>query len=126
MQNNMRFRLLLLLFSITIAGCSKNEIATNQDKIIGTWIAIDKSDTLDFTTNTDFFKSNGYLFYDHYDYELFKDSIKIGYRGNLMILIRPTMHAYTLDQENLTIDLSNTQCYGFEKKVMIYKKASQP
>jgi len=115
--------ILLLLVVALLAGCSKNEIEINQEKLIGTWISTDKNDTLYFTTNNDFYHSNGYMSYDHYDYELYNDSIEIRYRGKLFVLIHPTMHKYLISNESLTIDFSNKQCYGFELKEITYARA---
>lgn len=113
---------ILLIVVILLTNCSKDEVEINQKQLLGTWISIDKSDTLYFTSDKDFFKSNGYLVYDHFDYKLFKDSIEIGYSGRMFILVTPTMHKYSIAEDNLTIDFSNNQCYGFALKEMIYAK----
>ena len=122
MKKNKMFWGLLLLTTFALTNCSKNEIEINQAEILGTWISLDKSDTLDFTSRDDFYKSNLYMYYDHYDYQLFKDSIEIGYRGKLYILVTPTMHKYYFNENKLTIDFSNKQCYGFNKEIMTFTK----
>jgi len=114
--------MLLLLMAILFTSCSKDEIEINQKELLGTWIAVDKSDTLEFTSENDFLKSNGYMVSDHYDYALLEDSIEIGYRGKMDILIYPTMHKYSIENGNLTIDFSNKQCYGFALQEKTYKK----
>ncbi len=121
MKKNIIFFGLFLITIIAIVNCSKNEIEANQEKLLGKWISLNKSDTLDFTTKDDFYKSNGHMNYDHYDYQLFKDSIEIGYRGKMYVLVKPTMHKYQFDN-NLIIDLSNKQCYGFETELLTYIK----
>ena len=113
---------LLLMVFIVFAGCSKDKIETKREKLLGTWVSIDKTDTLYFTTDDDFFKSSGYMISDHFDYKLFDDSIEIGYRGRLYILIYPTKHKYSIDNNNLVIDFSNKRCYGFPLKEMQYLK----
>lgn len=122
MKKNIIYFGLLLLTFIALVNCSKGELETNQEKLLGTWISLDKSDTLYFTTKVDFYKSNGYMNYDHYDYQLFKDSIEIGYRGKMYVLVTPTMHKYQFDNNNLIIDLSNRQCYGFKTELLTYIK----
>lgn len=94
----------------------------NQEAIIGTWISADKSDTLDFVNNESFYKSNEVMRYDHYDYELFGDAIKIRYSGKLYILVSPTVHSFNLSENKLTIDFSNEQCYGFNQEKVDYFK----
>jgi len=114
--------LLLIVVVTFLTSCSKNELKTNQKELIGTWISTDKSDTLYFTTKTDFYQSNGHMFLDHYDYELLKDSIQIAYRGKLYIYVLPTLHKYSMINSKLTIDFSNVQCYGFPLKEITYTK----
>ena len=114
--------MLLLIVVLVLTNCSKDEAETNQKELIGTWIAVDKSDTLAFTSEHDFYKSNGYMVYDHYDYVLFKDSIEIGYRGKMYVLVYPTMHKYSIYNGSLTIDFSNKHCYGFSSQKMTYTK----
>ena len=77
--------IIVLLILVVISGCSK----FNQNEILGTWISADKTDTLEFVDNSNFYKSSITMRHDHYDYHLYKDSIEIRYRGMLMILIQP-------------------------------------
>ncbi|GET25607.1 hypothetical protein NT017_19360 [Prolixibacter sp. NT017] len=83
---------------------------------------ISKANLNEFTSANDFYKSNRYMVYDHYDYGLFKDSIEIGYKGKMYVLVYPTMHKYSICNGKLTIDFSNNQCYGFSPQKMEYKK----
>lgn len=113
---------ILIIVMISFVGCDKNKLATNKELILGTWISLDKTDTLDFVDNNSFFKSNLGMSYDHFDYQLLKDSIEIGYNGFHYILIHPTMHKYQLVGNKLTIDFDNTNCYGFTPKKITYSK----
>jgi hypothetical protein len=114
--------LILVLFMIIciLISCEKDKDSSNHDNILGKWISIDKSDTLDFVDKTDFYKSNIDFRHDHFDYILDNDSIKIGYNGIRMVLVQPTKHKYSLNGNNLNIDFSNRNCYGFDLKVMNY------
>jgi hypothetical protein len=60
-----------------LANCFKER--GNCDKkpkeLSGRWIAADISDTLEFTSENSYNKSNGYMVSDHYYHLLFKDSI---------------------------------------------------
>ena len=115
--NIMRKIALLFVFSLIFFSCEKN-----QEKLLGKWVSTDKSDTLDFVDGSNFYKSSINMRHDHYDYQLFKDSIKIGYSGKLYVLVTPTFHRYFFDETNLVIDFSNKSCYGFPLKEMIYAK----
>ena len=119
---NKIIRLAFILIVITFISCEKDKDVTNYGKILGTWISLDKSDTLDFVDKNNFYKSSHTMRYDHYDYELYNDSIEIGYRGILYVGVLPTRHKYFIDGYNLTIDFSNKICYGFGMKVMTYTK----
>lgn len=116
-----RFYILIIAIIIFI-GCDKNKLASNNESILGTWISLDKTDTLAFIDNTSFYKSSSSMRYDHFDYHLSKDSITIRYNGILYILIEPTIHKYTLKDNNLTLFLSNESCYGFDRKNISYSK----
>ena len=123
MKNGITILSILLIVVVTLlTSCSKDEIETNQNELLGTWISTDKSDTLYFVNIKDFYRSNGHMVYDHFDYKLFKDSIEIGYSGKMYILVMPTMHKYSLDKGKLTIDFGNKRCYGFDLKEMTYTK----
>ncbi len=105
-----------------IAGCEKYKLDSNREKILGTWVSLDKTDTLDFADNRHFYKSTSEMRYDRYNYELFVDSIEIGYNGILYILVKPTHHKYSMDEDRLTIDFSNKSCYGFSRQETTYTK----
>lgn len=101
MITNKILRLALLLIGMTFISCDKDKDVISQDKILGTWISLDKSDTLDFVDNKNFYKSSVNMRYDHYD-----------------------THKYHLDGNNLTIDFNNINCYGFGFQVTNYTKQS--
>ena len=112
----------LFVMAIMLISCDKDEESSNVDAILGTWISTDKSDTLDFVDKTNFYKSNIEYRHDQFDYILEKDSIEIGYSGIRMVLVQATSHKYSLNGNNLTIDFSNKNCYGFDLKVMNYSR----
>ncbi len=123
MKNTFSFlKIIFVSCTIVIIGCEIETGNMNQEAIIGTWISADKSDTLDFVNNESFYKSNEVMRYDHYDYELFGDAIKIRYSGKLYILVSPTVHSFNLSENKLTIDFSNEQCYGFNQEKVDYFK----
>ena len=112
--------LVLLLIIGIIVSCKKEETLANNDKILGVWISIDKSDTLDFADKTDFYKSTVGFKHDLYKYHLTNDSILIDYSGIRMPMVQNTTHKYNLSGNNLTIDFNNKNCFGFELVVMNY------
>lgn len=129
-RNKYLFRKLLTLLAVIIFGCDTEELtisddaanlAARQEKILGTWISTDKSDTLDLIDNNSFYRSNNEMHHDHYDYKLFIDSIEVRYRGVIFIGISPTRHKYLFDDNILTIDFSNKNCYGFDLTKISYE-----
>ena len=107
--------LLFILFICASVLVSCSDDNTSQQRILGTWISTDKKDTLNFVDNNSFYKNQ-----DHYDYKLFRDSIEIRYNGMLDVYVHPTKHKYSLNQNTLIIDLSNTFCYGFDLQKMTF------
>jgi hypothetical protein len=121
---NKSFRILLLIIITTLTNCSKEEMTLNQEQLTGTWISLDKSDTLYFTNKNDFYKSNGIMVYEHYDYHLFQDSIEIGYNGKLFILDAPNTHKYFVKYDILTMDFTHKNCFGFKNELLTYEKVN--
>jgi hypothetical protein len=113
--------ILLLATALHFVSCDKDIDTATDNKILGTWISLDKSDTLDFVDNNSFYKTVG-IPNDHYNYSLEADSIEIQYKGVLKILVRPTKHKYQLDNNTLEIEFSNKMCYGFERKEITFNK----
>ncbi|MFA5648011.1 MAG: hypothetical protein WC951_06850 [Bacteroidales bacterium] len=112
----------LVIASVFLLSCDKDPKNPASGIIIGTWISADKSDTLHFVDRESFYKSDINMTYDHYDYELLNDSIKIGYSGSRYILVVPSSHFYKLSGEELTIDFTNKLCYGFGLERVDYYK----
>jgi hypothetical protein len=103
-------------FSLMVS-CEKDQRMPNADNLLGTWVSLNKSDTLTFVDKTNLWRKS-----DHYDYMVMNDSIKIGYSGKLYIYVLPTNHKYYLGGNNLSIDFSNRNCYGFELKLISYSR----
>lgn len=114
------FTLILLTF-IMGSGCIDDSQDLKQELILDTWISSDKSDTLHFVDHSNFYRSSSTMHYDHYDYELFTDSIKVGYSGILYIAVEPTIHKYSINKERLIIEFDNRQCYGFDLAKKTYE-----
>jgi hypothetical protein len=112
----------LIMIVLISLGCKKDQGISNQDQILGTWISVDKIDTLNFVDRTNLWRSDINMNLDHYDYQLINDSIKIGYSGKLYIYVLPTKHRYYLNGNNLSIDFSNRLCYGFDLRVINYNR----
>ncbi|MEM8999760.1 MAG: hypothetical protein AAGB24_05805 [Bacteroidota bacterium] len=122
MKKNTTFLTFFIVLIFMLTNCSNDGDDLTQIEL-GIWISLDKKDTLNFETKNDFYKSNGYMQNDHYDYKLLsKDSIQIGYRGKLFIAVEPTNHTYSIEQDKLTIDFTNKSCYGFEDNIITYMK----
>ncbi|UZR96512.1 hypothetical protein [Chondrinema litorale] len=117
-------RIIAISFStlLLIAGCSEDEITITHEDLLGTWISVDKSDTIQFTTEIDFYKSSKTMDYDHYIYQILKDSLQIGYNGKMFVLVYPTKHQFQIDRDKLLIDFSQVECFGFENEKITYIK----
>jgi len=120
--NNISRFVLILIISLALISCEKENELASQTKILGTWISVDKSDTIEFANEKDLYKSNSIMRHDHFDYTVYNDSIKIGYNGILYVLVLPTKHKYSINGNNLTIDFRNRNCYGFGNQSITYTK----
>ncbi len=122
MLKKIKLLALSIVIILFLSNCSNDDGDLNQVEL-GIWVSTDKTDTLDFKSQTNFYKSNPYMQNENYDYEILsKDSIKIVYRGKLFIGVEPTSHKYSLDGNEMTIDFTNKSCYGFEGKLITYVK----
>jgi hypothetical protein len=122
MAKNIKILAFSLVVVLFLSNCSNDDDNLNQIEF-GIWISTDKTDTLDFKTQNNFYKSNAFMQNDNYDYKLLpKDSIQIGYRGKLFILVEPTNHKNSIEKNELTIDFTNQSCYGFDDEIMTYIK----
>lgn len=115
--------LFLMVFLIAvISGCEKN-YSDVKSKLIGIWISTDLTDTIEFSSDHDFYKII-YNIGDHYDYTLSKDSIFIKYIGThvpFIYLGPPKKHFYQLDGDMLTIDY-RPYCFGFVSQTITYSR----
>lgn len=102
---------------ITFSGCGKSS-TNNNNTFLGTWISTDLVDTLDFTSDHDFYKMLSGL-NDHFLYSSTRDSITITYNGVLQpyIYVTPETFYYQLKENDLTIDF-NKACYGFREQAI--------
>jgi hypothetical protein len=113
-------QIVITLTIITISGCEKSN-TNDYKKFLGTWISTDLVDTLDFTSDHDFYKTFACL-NDHFNYWSSRDCIIVQYDGFLKILIAPTTHFYQLKGNELTIDFTKG-CYGFrEQEIKFMRK----
>ena len=110
---------MITLTVILLSGCEKNNSDINKT-LLGTWISTDLVDTIEFTTDKDFYKRI-YSIKDHFDYSLKQDSITMRYNGVLYIYVLPTTHKYKINGDLLTIDF-RPHCYGFREQEIQFKK----
>ena len=111
-----------ILLALTVMGCDKYNLTKNKEMILGTWISLDESDTLDIVDESRFYKTVGTMPDELFHYELFVDSIEIAYSGSLYILVYPTKHKYSIDENKLIIDFRNKKCYGFGNRETVFLK----
>jgi hypothetical protein len=105
------FSLLLVIgLTIIMSSCKKSNTSDYRE-LLGSWISTDFADTIEFTSDHDFYKMFSGV-KDHFDYSLSSDSITVGYNGMLYILVKPSNHSYHLNGDKMTIDF-RPQCYGF-------------
>ncbi len=109
-----------IILTIFLTNCEKKPVS--GEDLNGKWIATEKADTIYFMDDSNFYHSSENMRYDHYDYSISGDSILIGYSGKMMIMVIETNHYIELNGDNLTIDLSNRQCFGFPKEEMHYRR----
>ena len=109
-------------FILFLAGCKKNTV---KDDLNGEWIATDKSDTIYFIDDKNFYNSSANMHYDHYNYSVKDDSMVIAYSGKMYILTLETKHYFELNGDDLMIDFSNKQCFGFPLKKMKYHRVQK-
>jgi hypothetical protein len=111
----------IVLTFIVISSCEKNS-SNDYNTFLGTWISTDLVDTIDFTSDHDFYKMFSGL-NDHFLYSSTRDSITIDYNGVLQpyIYTIPTTNFYQLKGNELTIDFKK-QCYGFRNQEIKFIK----
>jgi hypothetical protein len=110
--------ILFAFMLLAILSCEKNS-SENVKSFLGTWVSTDLVDTLEFTTENDFYK-NVSVPKDHFNYKVSADTISIQYNGFLKILVQPTNHFYKFNGDLLTINLEN--CYGFRNQTISFTR----
>ena len=112
-------RIITILSVFTITSCERDNPIDNRD-LLGTWISTDLIDTLEFTSDKDFYKMYSGV-PDHFNYELSKDSITIQYSGMMDIYIFPTTHYFQFEGNELTIDF-RPGCYGLRGQIVKFAR----
>jgi hypothetical protein len=114
-------QIVIVLTVIIFSGCEKSS-TNNNNTFLGTWISSDLVDTIEFTSDHDFYKMLSGL-NDHFLYSTTKDSITIQYNGVLQpyICVFPETFFYQLKGNELTIDF-NKACYGFREHAIKFIK----
>ena len=102
---------------LIISSCKKN--SDSFKNLTGTWISTDLIDTVEFRTDSDFYKIIG-IQEVHYKYRTYGDSLTIQYNGPLFIYELPSNHYYKISSDILTIDFR--KCYGFRNQVITFSK----
>lgn len=110
----------VILLIATLASCNKDD--WKKEAIIGTWVSVDRADTLVFLNEECFEKNLHPGNMDLFLYSIEGDTIKIQYSGVNYICIIPSAHYFELEDNDLRIDFSNG-CYGFPRKKMEYYSA---
>lgn len=109
---------LFILVVALISSCSKSELEIDREEIIGVWVGLESSDTLEFTTD-----QAAYMNHIPFKYHLEKDSIKMQYVGIVFALFPPPPPfklGYTLNLNELIIDCPNENCIGFDAGSLEY------
>jgi hypothetical protein len=117
-SNIFQIGLILICFSL-ISGCEK-KYKDDYKLFLGTWISTDLVDTVEFTTDKDFYKMISGV-RDHFNYNLNKDKITIHYNGIQFIMVIPSTHPYELNGDQLTIDF-RPSCYGFREQKVYFTR----
>jgi hypothetical protein len=107
----------ILLVAIVLS-CDRD--ARTKEAILGTWVSADQADTLLFLNEEVFEKNspeNGYM--TPFLYSIHRDSITVQYNGPNLILVKPSIHYFELEESTLSIDFANG-CYGFPREQLIY------
>ena len=102
---------IVTILSLSMGSCKKDSLP--DGRFIGTWIAVDKTDSLYFIDDQTFKSPRADGVLHTFDYSYSEDSITIQYAGPNMILVRPSTHHYTLTRSTLSIDLYKVN-YGFD------------
>jgi len=110
---NSLLQVVIILLISVMSSCEKNK-TDDYKQLLGTWISTDFIDTLNFTSEHNFYKNR-----IQFNYSISRDSISIQYNGPLMIYVKPSNHFYILKGNELTINTSQG-CYGFRQQETIF------
>ncbi len=90
MKKSIKRKSFLIIVSVVsallISNCEKN--SSTYKNLLGTWISTDLIDTVEFRTESDFYKTVG-IPKDHYYYSISGDSMTIQYKGALFVYVPP-------------------------------------
>jgi hypothetical protein len=120
--------LIIIGFLFLSVSCEKGVINSpsndnsGNSSIKGAWLNYENvNDTLLFINDSIFNKSHFDGIHSIFKYSIKKDSITIRYIGPNKILVSPVTNYFTLENNQLTIYLTNC-AYGFDCLKKIYKK----
>ena len=112
---------IFFLFVVVMCTCTE-EIPLSDGRFPGTWISGEQKDTLIFTSDQFFNKSDPFWGIKHiYEYSYTNVDITIQYKGPNKIYVRPTTHPYELNEDKLINDFTEG-CYGFDSAILKYNR----
>jgi hypothetical protein len=114
--------LIVTILLLSMGSCKKDSLP--DGRFIGTWIAVDKTDTLNFIDDQTFKSPGGDGLQHTFVYSYSEDSITIQYAGPNFVLVRPSTHHYMLTRSTLIIDLYKVN-YGFDPVKKEYIKSEK-
>jgi len=119
------FQIVVVLMAVILfAGCEKTTVVNGED-LLGEWVVESKADTIRFVDKGNFFHSSKDFSFSNYEYSIDGDSMTVLYVGFLKIYVQPTTHYFELNGDDLMIDFSNVQCFGFPKEKLHYKRINR-
>ncbi len=111
---------IIIVFLIVSVSCEK-EKKFPDGRFIGTWVSVDKRDSLIFISDDILMRPAADGIKHTYIYNYTNDSITLQYKGPYLILVEPSTHSYFLSGDNLEIDFTNGG-YGFDRDVIDFKR----
>jgi hypothetical protein len=110
----------IVTFFVALISCEK-EKTYPDGRFVGTWVSVDKKDTLIFISDDIMMRPATDGIQHTYIYNYTNDSITLQYKGPYLILVEPSTHYYFLGGDNLEIDFTNGG-YGFNRDVIDFKR----
>jgi hypothetical protein len=110
----------LIVLILSVSGCDKNTV--DDKNILGEWVSSENADSLFFVDDSNFYHSTAAMRFDHYNYSIEGDSIKISYNGIMMVLVADSKHHFELNGDDLMIDFFSIKGFGFPVRKMYYKR----